>query len=41
MGIRFRFADDSERQKVDDFVEKLMDEALGAHISTKLLKRQP
>ena len=41
MGIRFRFTDDSERQKVDDFVEKLMDEALGAHISTKLLRRQP
>jgi type IV pilus assembly protein PilZ len=41
MGIRFRFVDDSERQKVDDFVEKLMDEALGAHISTKLLRRQP
>ena len=38
MGIKFKFADDSERDKVDEFVEKLMDEALGQHISTKLLK---
>jgi type IV pilus assembly protein PilZ len=40
MGIKFKFADDAERDRVDDFVEKLMDEALGHHISTKLLKRQ-
>jgi type IV pilus assembly protein PilZ len=39
MGIRFKFDDDAERDKVDDFVEKLMDEALGKHISTKLLKK--
>jgi len=39
MGIKFKFTDDAERDKVDDFVEKLMDEALGQHISTKLLKR--
>ena len=40
MGIKFKFANDAERDRVDDFVEKLMDEALGHHISTKLLKRQ-
>jgi len=39
MGIRFKFDSEAEREKVDDFVEKLMDEALGKHISTKLLKR--
>ena len=39
MGIKFKFVDDAERQKVDDFVEKLMDETLGKHISTKLLKK--
>jgi type IV pilus assembly protein PilZ len=39
MGIRFKFDDDAERDKVDEFVEKLMDEALGKHISTKLLKK--
>lgn len=39
MGIKFKFANDAERDRVDDFVEKLMDEALGSHISTKLLKR--
>jgi type IV pilus assembly protein PilZ len=40
MGIKFKFENDAEREKVDDFVEKLMDEALGRHISTKLLKKQ-
>src|SRR4051812_49302161 len=40
MGIKFKFTNDQERSAVDDFVEKLMDEALGHHISTKLLKRQ-
>jgi type IV pilus assembly protein PilZ len=39
MGIKFKFVDESERSAVDDFVEKLMDEALGHHISTKLLRR--
>jgi type IV pilus assembly protein PilZ len=39
MGIKFKFTNDEERIKVDDFVEKLMDEALGQHISTKLLKK--
>jgi type IV pilus assembly protein PilZ len=41
MGIRFKYASDAERQDVHDFVEKLMDEALGHHISVKLLKREP
>ncbi len=41
MGIRFLFADDSERQALDDVVEKLMAEALGEHISGKLLARKP
>jgi type IV pilus assembly protein PilZ len=40
MGIKFKFIDDGERAMVDDFVEKLMDEALGSHISQKLLRRQ-
>ncbi len=39
MGIKFKFTNDDERVKVDEFVEKLMDEALGQHISTKLLKK--
>jgi type IV pilus assembly protein PilZ len=39
MGIKFKFTDDAERATVDEFVEKLMDEALGEHISTKLLKK--
>jgi type IV pilus assembly protein PilZ len=37
MGIRFKFAGDAERQKVHDFVEQLMTEALGEHVSQKLL----
>jgi len=41
MGIRFVFDDDSERTKVHDFVEQLMAETLGAHVSTKLLAREP
>jgi len=40
MGIRFLFADDSERAALDDIVEKLMAEALGEHISGKLLSRK-
>jgi type IV pilus assembly protein PilZ len=39
MGIRFLFVDDGERERVSSFVEKLMSEALGEHISSKLLKR--
>jgi type IV pilus assembly protein PilZ len=41
MGIRFKFADDSERRAVDDFVEQLMAETLGEHISSKLLAKKP
>jgi type IV pilus assembly protein PilZ len=41
MGIRFVFEDDSERQDVHDFVEDLMSETLGEHVSTKLLAREP
>ncbi|MDB4994737.1 MAG: hypothetical protein JWM74_2169, partial [Myxococcaceae bacterium] len=40
MGIRFLFKDDSERQKVDDFVERLMSAELGEHISSKLLEKK-
>jgi type IV pilus assembly protein PilZ len=39
MGIKFKFTGDDDRARVDDFVEKLMDEALGKHISNKLLRR--
>jgi type IV pilus assembly protein PilZ len=41
MGIRFLFQDDSERNALDDIVEHLMSEALGEHISGKLLARKP
>ncbi len=41
MGIRFLFNNDEERQKVDDFVEQLMAQALGEHISTKLMAKKP
>jgi type IV pilus assembly protein PilZ len=41
MGIRFKFQDPSERIAVDDFVERLMEEALGERISTKLLAKKP
>jgi type IV pilus assembly protein PilZ len=41
MGIRFLFVDDSERRALDDIVERLMAEALGEHISGKLLARKP
>ena len=41
MGIRFKFSDDSERAAVHDFVERLMAETLGEHVSTKLLARKP
>ena len=37
MGIRFKFANDAERAQVDDFVERLMKESLGEHISQRLL----
>jgi type IV pilus assembly protein PilZ len=41
MGIRFVFEEDSEREKVHSFVESLMAETLGAHVSTKLLAKDP
>jgi type IV pilus assembly protein PilZ len=40
MGIKFKFAEDAERQAVADAVERLMDEALGEHVSNKLLTRK-
>lgn len=41
MGIRFLFRDDAERRAIDDVVEQLMADALGEHISGKLLARKP
>ncbi len=41
MGIKFKFTDAHEREKVEEYVGKLMDEALGSHISQKLLSRKP
>jgi type IV pilus assembly protein PilZ len=40
MGIRFRFDSDDERLKVDQFVERLMVDALGEHISQRLLAKK-
>jgi type IV pilus assembly protein PilZ len=40
MGIRFKFEGDEERQAVDQFVNKLMEETLGAHLSEKLLAKK-
>jgi type IV pilus assembly protein PilZ len=40
MGIRFKFDDDAERQRIEDFVDGLMRDALGEHISNKLLARR-
>ncbi len=37
MGIRFRFADDKERESLEAFVEKLMHEKLGGIVADKLL----
>ncbi len=39
MGIRFKFKNDAERASVHDFVERLMKEALGEHISQRLLAK--
>lgn len=41
MGIRFLFENEGERQALDDVVERLMADALGEHISGKLLARKP
>jgi len=37
MGIRFRFTDDKERESLEAFVEKLMNEKLGGLVAAKLL----
>jgi type IV pilus assembly protein PilZ len=37
MGIRFRFADDSERKQLEAFVGALMSENLGGLVASKLL----
>ncbi len=41
MGIRFKFENPEERAKVDDFVERLMQDQLGEHLSEKLLAKKP
>jgi type IV pilus assembly protein PilZ len=40
MGIKFKFDTDADRAKVDEFVERLMKNALGSHISDRLLARK-
>jgi hypothetical protein len=40
MGIRFVFNDEAQRTKVSDFVEALMAEQLGTHLSEKLLAKK-
>ncbi len=40
MGIKFRFDSDADRQKVEDFVERLMVDALGEQISQRLLAKK-
>jgi type IV pilus assembly protein PilZ len=37
MGIRFKFHDDAELKKLEDFVAKLLSEKLGSHVAAKLL----
>ncbi len=39
MGIRFKFSSDDEREQVNRFVERLMNETLGEHISQRLLAK--
>jgi type IV pilus assembly protein PilZ len=39
MGIQFVFRDESERRKVEDYVSKLMSEALGPQLAARLLAR--
>jgi type IV pilus assembly protein PilZ len=41
MGIRFVFQDEAKRAKVSEFVESLMAEQLGQHLSEKLLAKKP
>jgi type IV pilus assembly protein PilZ len=40
MGIRFRFENDAERDKVHQFVERLMVDAFGEHIAQRLLAKR-
>jgi type IV pilus assembly protein PilZ len=40
MGIKFKFDSDDERTKVDEFVERIMIDALGEHISQRLLAKR-
>jgi type IV pilus assembly protein PilZ len=40
MGIRFRFGDGEERRRLEGFVEKLMSEKLGTHVTSKLLGKR-
>jgi type IV pilus assembly protein PilZ len=40
MGIKFKFDTDADRTKVDDFVGRLMENALGTEISRKLLAKR-
>jgi type IV pilus assembly protein PilZ len=40
MGIRFKFKDDLERSKVHEYVENLMAQTLGEHISQRLLAKK-
>jgi type IV pilus assembly protein PilZ len=37
MGIRFRFADPADKRALEDFVEKLMTDKLGGHVTARLL----
>ncbi len=39
MGIKFKFTNDGERERVAKFVEGMMTERLGQHISSKLLQK--
>jgi type IV pilus assembly protein PilZ len=40
MGIRFQFADESEKATLEQFVQKLMAEKLGGHVAEKLLGKR-
>ncbi|MDP9149264.1 MAG: PilZ domain-containing protein, partial [Myxococcota bacterium] len=40
MGLRFRFASDGERARLDAFVETLMAEKLGGHVAARLLGKR-
>jgi type IV pilus assembly protein PilZ len=41
MGIEFQYTDAAERLSKERSVERLLTEALGSHLSTKLLGRRP